>query len=258
MMPKKELATQIWPFREDFGQDMPTTLTRLVDLGFAGVELCRWFDWTDMFDKWSAEDLRDTAEKVGLKIVSTHMPSYMLQPEKLEDLVQFAEIVGMKYAMVASLPPEQMASKEILLGMAKTFNQAATALQPQGISVGFHAHGPDFKAVESAIPWEVIFDHTDAGVIMQMDIGNCLQGGGDPIHYLKKYPGRSTLVHLKEFSTETPPQAIGDGVVDWEEVYQICENLHQPEWYILEQEEKEYDPWESAVKSLQYLRESGW
>ena len=93
---------------------------------------------------------------------------------------------------------------------------------------------------------------------MQMDIGNCMGGGGDPIHYLKKYVGRAALVHLKEYSPENPPMAIGDGVVDWSEVFDVCESLHRPQWYIIEQEEKEYNAWDSAAKSLEYLRALGW
>ena len=106
-MTKKDYATQIWPFREDFGKDMPATLQKLADMGFAGVELCRWFDWTDLFDKWPADDLRDVSQRVGLEIVSSHIPSYMLQPERLDELAQFCEVVGMKYVMVASLPADQ-------------------------------------------------------------------------------------------------------------------------------------------------------
>ncbi len=256
-MTVKKYATQIWPFREDFGKDMPATFEKLVELGFAGVELCRWFDWTDIFDKWSPEALQTAAQSAGLEIVSTHMPSYMLQPDRAAELADFAEAVGMKFAMVASLPPEEMASKAILLGMAESFNQAAANLKERGLQTGFHAHGPDFKPVEGAIPWEILFDNTGPEVVMQMDIGNCLKGGGDPIYYLKKYPGRARLVHLKEFSAQKPPEAIGDGAVDWNEVFQVCEDLHQPAWYIIEQEEKEYNPYDSAAKSLKYLRNLG-
>jgi sugar phosphate isomerase/epimerase len=254
---QKQLATQIWPFREDFGKDMPGTLAKLAELGFVGVELCRWFTWTDMFDKWSPTELVAASEQAGINLLSTHMPSYMLEADRLNELTEFCDAVGMKYAMVASLPPEQMASKEILQGMAATFNAAAASLKSTGIRVGFHAHGPDFKPVEGAVPWEILFDNTSDDFIMQMDIGNCLSGGGDPIYYLKKYPGRASLVHIKEFGAGQPAEAIGDGVVDWGEVYTVCENLHQPEWYILEQEEKEFNPWTSAEKSLKYLRAAG-
>jgi sugar phosphate isomerase/epimerase len=257
-MPKKKYATQIWPFREDFGKDMPTTLEKLAKIGFAGVELCRWFEWTDMFDKWSSTQLRDVAHRVGIELISVHVPSYMLKAERWDELSQFSKTTGITYIVVASLPQEQMASKAILQDMAEAFNQAAAGLRYKGIQIGYHAHGPDFKPIEGAIPWEIIFDNTRPEIIMQMDIGNCMQGGGDPIHYLKKYLGRAKLVHLKEFSSQKPPEAIGDGDVNWLQVFEICERLHQPKWYIIEQEEKEYDPWASAEKSLKYLRELGW
>jgi sugar phosphate isomerase/epimerase len=258
LMPKKDYVTQIWPFRKEFGEDMPKTLEKIAAMGFAGVELCRWFDWTDMFDKWAAEEIKEVSKRVALKVVSAHIPYYMIQPDKLDELAAFSAVVGMKFAMVASLPGEKFSSKASLLQVADSFNQAAATLSADGIQVGYHCHGGDFKPVEGEIPWEILFDNTDSNVVMQLDIGNALHGGADPIHYLKKYPGRAPLVHLKEYDSKKAPDAIGDGEVDWNEVMTLCEELHQPEWYIIEQEEEEYDPSYSADKSLKYLRSIGW
>jgi sugar phosphate isomerase/epimerase len=258
LMSKKDYATQIWPFRNQFGADMPKTLEKIAKLGFTGVELCRWFDWTDMFDKWSPEEIQEVSEGVSLEVVSAHIPYYMIQSDKLDELADFCDVVGMKYAMVASLPKDRFSSKSALLEVADRFNQAAAALKSRGIRVGYHCHGGDFKPVEGEIPWEILFDNTDSSVVMQLDIGNALHGGADPIHYLKKYPGRATLVHLKEYDSKKKPDAVGDGVVDWNKVMALCEELHQPEYYIIEQEEEEYDPWYSAEKSLKFLRSIGW
>lgn len=257
-MTKKDYATQIWPFRTHFGSDMPGTLEKIAEMGFAGVELCRWFDWTDKFDKWTAEEIQEASDSVDLKIVGSHIPYYMIQPDKLDELVAFCDVVGMKFAMVASLPDDRFSSKSALLEVADRFNQAAAALKTDGIQVGYHCHGGDFKPVEGEIPWEILFDNTDSAVVMQLDIGNTLQGGADPVHYLKKYPGRATLVHLKEYDSKKKPDAVGDGEVNWKDVLALCEELHQPVWYIIEQEEKEYDPYYSAEKSVKYLRSIGW
>jgi sugar phosphate isomerase/epimerase len=257
-MSRKDYATQIWPFRKEFGADMPKTLKKIAEMGFAGVELCRWFNWTDMFDKWSAEEIYEVSQQNNLKIVSAHIPYYMIQPDRIDELAAFCDVVGMAFAMVASLPDDQFASKATLLQVADVFNQATAALKSKGIQVGYHCHGGDFKPVESEIPWEILFDNTDPAVVMQLDIGNALHGGADPIHYLKKYPGRATLVHLKEYDSKKAPDAVGDGEIDWNEVMSLCEELHQPTWYIIEQEEEEYDPGYSAEKSLQYLRSIGW
>ena len=257
---QKDYATQIWPFRESFGKDMPGTLERIAKLGFVGVELCRWFNWTDMFDKWPAEDILAVSQSVGVKIASSHISYATIFEENLDELIQFCRAVGMNYAIVASVPEEQAKSRDAVLGIAQVFNKAADVLKSEGIKIGYHNHGFDFKPLpeEGSLPWDLFFENTDPEIVMQVDIGNALQGGADPIFYLKKYPGRAKLVHLKEFSAEKPPEAIGDGEVDWEQVFEICDELHQPEWYIIEQEEKAYDPWESAERSLAYLREKGW
>lgn len=257
-MNRKDYATQIWPFRDFFGKDMARTLERIAELGFSGVELCRWFNWTDMFDKWTAEEIIENSKQVGLKIVSAHIPYFMILKDRLDELTDFCHIVEMNFAMVASLPDDALSSNSTLLEVASDFNKAVTVLSPRGIRIGYHCHGSDFKPVDGSIPWETIFDNTSPDVVMQLDVGNTLHGGADPIHYLKKYPGRATLVHLKEYHPQTPPVALGDGVVDWSKVMTLCEDLHQPVWYIIEQEEEEYDPWYCLDKSLKYLRSIGW
>ncbi len=256
---QNEYATQIWPFRAYFGEDMPGTLERISALGFTGVELCRWFSWTDMFDKWSAEDIFAVCQRTGIQVVSSHVSYPTIFEENLDDLIQFCRTVKMKYAIVAAVPEEQANTREAVLRVANNFNQAAKILKKEGIRVGYHNHGFDFKPIaeDGSLPWDIFFDNTDPEVVMQVDIGNALQGGADPIHYLKKYPGRARLVHLKEFSAEKAPSAIGDGDVNWAEVVNVCEELHQPDWYIIEQEEKEFDPWVSVEQSLAYLRKIG-
>jgi len=256
-MRKKSFATQIWPFREDFGNDMSGTLERIAQLGFEGVELCRWFNWTDMFDKWPAEDILKVSQRVGLKVVSAHVSFPTIFKENVSELIHFCHTVEMDYAIVASVPEEQVNSREAVLGVAEIFNAASDILKTEGIRIGYHNHGFDFKPLPDgrSLPWDLFFDNTNAEVVMQVDIGNALKGGANPIHYLKKYPGRARLVHLKEYSADHSPAAIGDGEVNWLEVSKVCEQLHQPDWYIIEQEEKEYDPWVSAERSLAYLRE---
>lgn len=257
-MTKHNIATQIWPFRKAYGEDLPETLKKIKSIGFKGVELCRWFDWTDLFDKWSTEEIKAACEDTDLEAVSVHIPYYMIDKARLEELVSFCEIQGMKYAIVASLPKTCFKSKRDLLAVAEKFNQAAELLSSSGLRIGYHCHQEDFKTVDGEIPWEILFDNTTTDVVMQMDTGNAMSGGADPVHYLKKYPGRAALIHLKEYQDHGPVEAIGDGKVDWDRVLEISKKLHQPSWYIIEQEEKQFDPWDSARKSLSFLRAMGW
>jgi sugar phosphate isomerase/epimerase len=213
-----------------------------------------------MFDKWPAEEIAAVCQRTGLKIVSAHISYPLVFAENLPELIRFAETVGMKYAVVAAVPEEEMKTRAGALGVAARFNAAAATLKSAGIRIGYHNHGFDFKPIaeDGSLPWDIFFDNTNSEVVMQLDIGNALHGGADPVHYLQKYPGRARMVHVKEFSTVKPPAAVGDGQVDWPKVLGLCEQLHQPEWYIIEQEEKEHNPWDSAAQSLAYLRSIGW
>jgi hypothetical protein len=45
-----------------------------------------------------------------------------------------------------------------------------------------------------SIPWDIFFGGTSKAVVMQVDVGNCIHGGGDPVVILKRYPGRAASI----------------------------------------------------------------
>ena len=92
---------------------------------------------------------------------------------------------------------------------------------------------------------------------MQLDTGNAMHGGADPIPFLERYPGRAVTVHLKEFSRTNPKVLLGEGEVRWEEVFRLCESVGGTEWYIVEQESYPYPPLESVERCLKNLRAMG-
>ena len=78
--------------------------------------------------------------------------------------------------------------------------------------------------VGESTQWDLLFENSSDRVIMQMDIGNCIGGGGDPYATLRKFPGRSLTVHLKEHGADET-EALGEGDVNWKKVFRICESV---------------------------------
>ena len=253
-MTDTSFAIQIWTLREAFGEDMPATLETVKDMGYQGVELCRWYDWTDLFDKWSAAEIKAVCERIDLKVVSSHVPYTMIQEERLAELVDFSHFVGMDFAVVASLPEELTRSRAAWWEAATQFNKAAATLKSEGIRIGYHNHGIEFQPIGGQRPWDIFFDNTDPEVIMQLDVGNVLSGGGDPYGYLEKFPGRATLVHLKDYAADKEIHTLGEGEVDWPRVFDLCVRFQETEWFIVEQENQTDNPFDSAKLSLQYLQ----
>jgi sugar phosphate isomerase/epimerase len=123
--------------------------------------------------------------------------------------------------------------------------------------VGYHNHSHEFQPIDGQIPWDVFFDNTVAEVVMQIDTGNMMHGGGDPVHYLRKYPGRALTVHLKEYSATNDKAVIGEGDCPWQDVFHLCETIGGTQWYIVEQESYAYPPLECVKVCLDNLRAMG-
>jgi sugar phosphate isomerase/epimerase len=158
---------------------------------------------------------------------------------------------------VPGLPAERRNSRAAWLETARLFTEAAERAQLLDAVVGYHNHAIEFQPMDGELPWDTFFSNTPAEVVMQVDIGNALHGGGDPIPYIERYPGRARTVHLKEHSATNEKALIGEGDVDWERVFNLCETVGGTRWYIVEQESYAYSPLECVDRCLRNLREMG-
>ncbi|MGD9519782.1 MAG: sugar phosphate isomerase/epimerase family protein [Armatimonadota bacterium] len=140
---------------------------------------------------------------------------------------------------------------------AEVFNEISAKVRPHGFYVGYHNHHTEFQPKDGEIPWDVFFDNTVPEVVMQVDTGNMMHGNGDPVHYLRKYPGRALTVHLKEYSATNDKAVIGEGDCPWAEIFDLCETVGGTEWYIVEQESYAYPPLECVKVCLDNLRAMG-
>ncbi len=240
------VGLQLYSVRDDCKKDLPGVLKAVAAMGYRGVEFAGYYDH-------KAEDLRKLLDENKLKCCGTHTALDTLTGDAFEKTVEFNKVIGNRYLIVPSLPKNRTESVAALRETGKLFAELAAKAKPYGMHVGYHAHAGDFKKIDGQVPWEIIFDQAGPGVVMQMDIGNCLAGGGDPMAMLKKYPGRSATVHLKEHGGK-PGAVIGEGDVKWKDVFQVCESTGGTEWYIIEQESYAGAPLDSVKACLANFR----
>jgi sugar phosphate isomerase/epimerase len=216
-------------------------------MGYKGVEFAGYYGWEN-----KPQDLRKLLNNNGLKCCGTHTGLETITGDALKATAELHAILGNPYLIVPFL---DVKDAQGWMDMARRFNETAVKAKALGMRVGYHAHAGDFKKLGELTSWEIFFDNTDANVVMQLDTGNCLAGGGDPVAILKKYPGRSTTVHLKEHGG--PEGAvIGQGDVRWQQVFEICETTGGTAWYIVEHETGA-NPMESVKGCLEGLRRMG-
>jgi len=244
---KIPVGLQLYSVRSEAEKDLPGVLAKVAKMGYQGVEFAGYYGH-------EAKDIRKMLDANKLVCCGTHTQMADLADDKLAATLEFNKILGNKYVIVPWLQPTDKNPKEAWLGYAKQLNMLAEKLKPQGMWVGYHAHQHDFAPLGDTTPWDIIASNTRRDVIMQLDLGNCMDGHGDPIKYLKLYPGRAITIHLKEFSATNKKAMIGEGDVKWAEVFKLVRAASTTKWYIIEEEKDAVPPLQGAEISLTNLK----
>jgi len=237
------VGLQLWTVRAKCAKDFPGTIAKVAKMGYKGVEFAGFFER-------SAKDVRKMLDDNGLLCFGSHTAYDLLSNEKLAATMEFNRTIGNKFVIVPYLDRKQLKTKADWLAKAKAFNELADKTRSEGVHIGYHSHQGDFLPIDGETPWDILFGNTSKEVCMQLDTGNAMQGGADPVAVLKKYPGRSLTIHLKEYSATNPKALIGEGNVKWKEVFEVCETTAGTQYYIIEEESGAYPPLEAAESSL--------
>ena len=238
-----KLGLQLYSLRDIYPEDPAGTFKFIKESGYEAV---------DMFGKisMSAEELKKMLDGVGLECCGWHIPrEYWAKPDSLEEFAAYNKIIGNKYLIVPGLPKEYTENKDTWMNAAAKLNEIAAQLKKHGMYTGMHSHAIEFKKTEGTdeYPWDIIAKNTVDDVILQLDLGNTLQAGVDPIESLKKYKNRYRTIHFKPFSKETGRKSIiGEDDIDWAEAIKYCKAYGNTEYFIVEYEEA--DP-KAAVKA---------
>lgn len=254
-MGKIPIALQLFSVRGEVQKDLPATLKAVAELGYEGAE--PWgYDGESL--EWmghSATEIRQMYDDNGIKCCGIHLTTSALLGDNLARSVEFNRILGNRFLIIAADKP-RMSARNTIMELAGILNDVAEKLKPEGMYTGYHAHGFDFEVVDGEIAWDILFSNTREDVIMQMDIGNCAMGGGDPIGTLRKFPGRARSVHLKDYGGP-PGSVIGEGQADWDTIFRLCETEHPVEWYVVEEGGPEGLGFDVCKRSLEALRAMG-
>jgi len=244
---KIPVGLQLYSVREDCAKDLPKVLAGVSEMGYAGVEFAGYYGR-------SAKELKGLLDENGLKAPSTHTGLVGLEGDHFQRTVEFHQEIGAQFIIVPGMPDKYKKTRQGWLDAAKVFDELSHRLEEQGLRTGYHNHSFEFQMLEGELPWDTFFSNTCDEVVHQMDTGNCMAGGGDPVHFIRKYAQRTSIIHLKEHGG---PGDFGEGECPWDEVFDACETVGGTEWYIVEQENYNRKPMDCVKQCLDFLKSKG-
>jgi sugar phosphate isomerase/epimerase len=246
------VGLELYSVREALKKDPEGTVRAVAQMGYQVVEFyAPYFEWTAP----QARQMRKLLDDLGIKCYSTHNDEDYFSVAKIDHARELNLILGTKYVVQAWSDPKP--SADGWKALADKLNAAADKLAPAGLKVGYHNHQSEWKAVDGQRPIEILAANTKPTIMLQLDVGTCLEGGGDPVAWIRANPGRIRSIHCKEWSHD-PDKGykvlFGEGVADWKGIFQAAENVGGIEYYLIEQEGSRFSEFETARRCLEAYR----
>ncbi|GIV30861.1 MAG: sugar phosphate isomerase [Saprospiraceae bacterium] len=244
---------QLYTLRSEMDKDPAKVLRQVASFGYKQVENYegRKGLWWDMGHK----GMKSLCDELGLELIASHCNF----TQNFEEKAAQAAEVGMRYLIAPWVGPQK--SIDDFKRIAETFNKCGEVCKTNGLRFAYHNHDYSFKELEGQLPQDVLMQNTDPALVdFEMDIYWVVTAGADPVEWLKRYPNRFKLSHVKDRKKDAPPEEkdasciLGQGSIDFASILAVAKQQGM-EYYIVEQER--YDdstPFDSAKADAAYMK----
>ena len=234
---KIPIGLELYSVRDALTKDLHGTVRAVAKLGYEVVEFYSpYYAWTTE----AAKDVRKLLDDLGIRCPSTHNSAQALTSEGLPKAIELNQILGSRCIVMASAG--RVTGADGWKGIAERLSAAAGKLKPLGMSAGFHNHRVEWEPVDGLRPMDILADNTPADVVLQLDVGTCVQAGADPVAWIHKHPGRTRSIHCKDWAPDRGFAVLtGEGTAPWAKIIEAAESRGGVEYYLIEQEEGPVD-----------------
>lgn len=242
------VGLELYSVRDAMRKDPERTLAAVRAMGYADVELL----WSMGNFGRTPQQVRDSLAHEGLKAPSAHIAPETLVTSWTKSL-EDAALLGHEYLIVPSLPSETDRSLDKWREWADRFNTAGAAARRAGIWLAFHNEPDHMKPIDGTVPYDVFVARTDPSVVrLQLDVGNMVMGGGDPMRYLSRHRDRYWSFHMKDIVPDRSHDTeLGQGNVNVGAILAAIPDLRRKPVYV--EQEGSTDSLASAARNFKFL-----
>lgn len=267
------VAVQVYSVRDDAKADLRGTLKKIKEMGYDGVEFAGLYGN-------APEDIKKMCDEIGLVPISAHVPYLDMMGAPKGVLSRYATI-GCKYVAVPYLTSDYRPGTDCFPEVIENVKTLGKAAKELGIQLLYHNHDFEFMKLDGKYALDILYEEVPADLLKtELDVCWVNVGGEVPAEYIRKYSGRTPVVHLKDFvgeksenmyeligiKSEAPKRPsnfelrpVGSGCQDFPAILKAAEESGA-EWVVVEQDNPSMGltPMECIAKSREYLRTLGY
>lgn len=244
---------QLYSLREELPKDVKGVIAKVAAAGYKQVET---YGYSKKNGFWglSAQEFKALLTKHGLTSPSGH---YGLDTEEQQnEAIEAAKILGQEYVTMAYINEDKRKTAADIKKIVADLNRLAQKVKKAGLKVAYHNHDFEFQTVDGVMLYEELLKGTTPSLVhFEMDLYWVVRSNQDPVAWINKYPGRFTMVHVKDMDKAKPElnTEVGKGSINFKSIFAKAKTAGI-KYYIVEQENFSIDPFESITESAKYLR----
>ncbi len=257
-MAKPVLTAQLFTVRQfaQTPQDFATSMKKVSDIGYTAVQVSG-------IGPVPNEEVKRVADDLGLKIVITHIPYNRLWNE-LDSVIEQHKLWDCKNVAIGSMPNEYRTGEEGFKRFAKEASAVGEKLLKAGLTFSYHNHSFEFVRYGKRTGLDIVYEESDPRYLQaEIDTYWVQHGGSDPALWIRRMKNRMPVVHFKDMVVTVEPTGtkqimaeIGEGNLNWPAILDACQEAGV-EWYAVEQDVCQRDPFESLKISYDNLKAMG-
>lgn len=204
---------QLYTVRKAAERDLDATLAALGRMGYLEVEPAGLHGRTP-------RAFRDALDRAGLVAPSAHVDLSLLRGAVLEESLDAAEVLGHRWIVVPWVAPKDYPTADHWRRFADELATIGARVNQRGMLLAFHNHDFEVRRLpDGTIPYDILLGVDPALLRMEMDVFWVVHGGGDPLAYFAKHPGRFDMIHVKDRAPDGSQTDVGKGTIDYAAIY---------------------------------------
>ncbi len=243
---KIPIGLELYSVRHELEKDPSETLKRVARMGYECVEFfAPYYKWTPDY----AKEVRKQLDDLKLRCYSTHNGTESFTEDGLSKAIELNKILDTRFIVLSSAG--DLKTIDEWKQVADVLNKGNSRMQSDGLHAGYHNHDVEWRPIDGKKPIEILAANTDKSIMLQLDVGTCLEAGSDPVAWINANPGRIKSLHLKEWSPAQGYKVLfGEGVAPWKKIFYAAEHGGGVEYYLIEQEGSRFPEFETAQRCL--------
>ncbi|WP_152655170.1 sugar phosphate isomerase/epimerase [Oceanobacillus sp. CFH 90083] len=243
------VGLQLYSVRDRAADDLFETISLAADMGYQGVQFAGFF-------QKPAQELKKVMDNKKINAAGSHTGLDELSGDKLKETIAYNQEIGNSLLICPWLPETDRKTREDYQRTAEKLNEIGKICKSNGMTFAYHNHHFEFETFDGETGFDLLFGQTEPELVqIELDCYWATHAGYEPADIIRKYGNRIVSLHIKDMKEENGKKRsieIGSGTLDMKTLLRVGKE-YGVNWFIVEQEDFDGDPLESAKVNIDHL-----